>query len=464
MARLCYYGDCISPNIVKTPEGYLICKNVPIGRTGVMEYAASEIGIKDGDPERLVSVYREAEDLFDARALASFEGKPVTNGHPPEDIAPHNWASYSKGHVQNVRRGAGEDADKMLADLVITDPQLISEVENNLKRGISSGYNVVYSTGEDGAQLRQRQIRGNHVAVVSEGRAGKSVCINDSAPKAAEGKQNTGRRLPAMSKNPIGSILNLFAGGVKDAKSPGDIETLTENAMRAIDSAVTAAGKEDTPITATAEDSGGGELLGAIAKLTAAVEALTGQKEAKLEVKSEAQDNGGDLVGQIAQAVCEALKKTGAADSGEPPAAVAKPEDPIGELLGELTGEGTQDNDLTEQEEALTVNAEAMDGTDNSGLKATSRDTAIAILRSARPAIAQIKDADERKRVTDALLRSVKALGNEGKGAMAGVMSTAAKAAQSKVLDAAAEPGFIDLDARQKAYDERNPHIKKEVK
>ena len=39
---LTYYGTEISPNQTKTDEGFLICKNVPIARTGTMEYLARE--------------------------------------------------------------------------------------------------------------------------------------------------------------------------------------------------------------------------------------------------------------------------------------------------------------------------------------------------------------------------------------------------------------------------------------
>ena len=59
MSVICYYGDKISTNIAKTPEGFLICKNVPIARTGYQTYLESEL-IEDGDPSERVNVYRAA--------------------------------------------------------------------------------------------------------------------------------------------------------------------------------------------------------------------------------------------------------------------------------------------------------------------------------------------------------------------------------------------------------------------
>jgi len=80
-----YYGTQLSPHMDKTPEGYLICRDVPIARTGTQEYLARELQL-DGDPERVVTVNRYPEDVFAPAALASFEGKDVTAGHPPEQV------------------------------------------------------------------------------------------------------------------------------------------------------------------------------------------------------------------------------------------------------------------------------------------------------------------------------------------------------------------------------------------
>ena len=58
-----YYGSHISEHLVKTPEGYLICYDVPINRTGTQMYTAGELGL-EGEPERPVTVYRLEEDVF----------------------------------------------------------------------------------------------------------------------------------------------------------------------------------------------------------------------------------------------------------------------------------------------------------------------------------------------------------------------------------------------------------------
>ena len=41
-----YYGTRLSENISRRePEGYLLCLNVPVARTGVQEYLPEELGL-----------------------------------------------------------------------------------------------------------------------------------------------------------------------------------------------------------------------------------------------------------------------------------------------------------------------------------------------------------------------------------------------------------------------------------
>lgn len=173
-----YYGSKISNNMTKTPEGFLICHNVPIARTGTYKYLSSEIGL---DGQEVVDVYREPEEVFDQRTLASFEGKAFTDTHPTVDVDTNNWSMFSKGEVSNVRVGKGENSDKIVADLIVRDPIVIDEIESGAKREVSAGYECEYV--ERDGKYYQTNIRGNHVALVQQGRAGKMVCIKDEKPK-----------------------------------------------------------------------------------------------------------------------------------------------------------------------------------------------------------------------------------------------------------------------------------------
>lgn len=94
-----YYGYTISPNQLETGEGFLICRNVPIARIGEQDYLGTEIGLNRQD---VVKVKRAEDEVFSAAALASFEGKPVTNDHPPVLLDPETVGQYERGHVQNA--------------------------------------------------------------------------------------------------------------------------------------------------------------------------------------------------------------------------------------------------------------------------------------------------------------------------------------------------------------------------
>ncbi len=171
-----YFGSRISDHMIRTPEGYLVCKDVPIARTGIQNYRGMEFG--GAEPNKIYNVERPEDEVFDKAALASFEGKPVVDEHPQEDVKPGNVLRYLKGTCRNVHRGEGALSDCIIADLIIYDDELIRKIESG-KRDISCGYDCLWDPKDEGTYV-QKEIRGNHVAVVERGRAGHKVSIRDS--------------------------------------------------------------------------------------------------------------------------------------------------------------------------------------------------------------------------------------------------------------------------------------------
>lgn len=168
----------ISERISETPQGFLLCQEVPIARTGAQEYLAREIGLDELPPNTVVSVDRLEADVMAPEVLASFEGVTVTLGHPSRQVTADNWRAISMGHLQNIRRGTGDQSHLILADMLITDPATILQVKGGL-REVSCGYDCQYVQDENG-NWRQTNIRGNHVAIVPRGRAGPECSIKDS--------------------------------------------------------------------------------------------------------------------------------------------------------------------------------------------------------------------------------------------------------------------------------------------
>lgn len=156
----------ISPHLEKTNEGYLLCRDVPISKVGVFEYTELESGIKGKNGR--VQMSRTADELFKPETIQSFNAKPVVIGHA-RFADPDNWKDITIGVVQNVRQGEGEQADLLLADLLITDRKGIELVESGELREVSCGYDA-HSILDAIGEGHQEGIVGNHVALVSKAR------------------------------------------------------------------------------------------------------------------------------------------------------------------------------------------------------------------------------------------------------------------------------------------------------
>lgn len=393
-----YYGDRISPHMTDTPEGFLICHDVPIARTGPQDYLAREMML-DGDPERIVTVQRHPEDVFEAATLASFEGKPVTDGHPPENVGPENYSAYTKGHVQNVRRSG----DYIVADLYINDANLAEEVRNNVKREVSCGYLCSYVP--DGAGYRQRNIRGNHVAVVPKGRAGAAVAIQDTAPGAEKGGN---KHMNEFWK----SVLHAFGMAAKDA-SPEELDKMVETTATALDADPAEKAQEAEPAESkTAED----EMV---------------EKAPK-----------GDDLGSKLDRIISMLEAKSRGGEGEHR---LHDESDIDEEIKRLLGK-------EEEGKSITIPVE-----NDACMDDATKDAAVAVLRKVRPAVAAIEDKHARAKVTDALLSAVR--GKDMMGEIAKAAQDSAKAAAEKTSKNAYETMCAESEA---AYAARNPHKKKE--
>lgn len=404
---IAYYGARISPHMTRTPEGYLICHDVPINRTGDQEYTAGDLQL-DGDPDRLVIVHRYPEDVFDPAALASFEGKDITQGHPPENLTPENQAAYSKGHIENVRRVG----DNTVADLYIKDAGLASDVENGVVREVSCGYLCDYVPDGDG--YKQQRIRGNHVAVVPRGRAGHDVAIKDAAREAEKGRNNT------MSKF-AHAILTAFGMAAKDA---------SEEEM-----------KELVTTTATALDAAPAEPAGDSGK-DAAPEAEPAKADDEMAEKAPK----GDDLGSKLDRILEMLEAKSRGGRGEHP---LHDESDLDEMVKKLAGG-------EDPEAAVTVPAEEME--DASCMSPAAKDAAIELLKKVRPAVASIQDKTERARVVDALLSTIKGPN------MVGSIMQAAQDSARKNSEEARRSNYEKMCAdSESAYASRNPHKNKEV-
>ena len=405
---IAYYGSRISPNQIETAEGYLICRSVPIARTGDQQYTAREV-MQDGDPGQTVTVHRRPEDVFAEETIASFEGKPVTDDHPPENVQAENFASYARGHVQNVRQAE----DNLVGDVYITDAKLASDVKHRIKREISCGYQC--DLVPDGAGgYYQTNIRGNHVAVVLRGRAGHDVAIHDAANTAAEGRTNT------MSKFTKG-VLAAFGSAAKEA-SPEELEAMATITATALDAAPAEEALEADPAEKKAEPSP--------AKDEPMKDEVVYKEQKGVDLGTKI-----DRILELLEGMMKGREEKHMSDETD-----------LDEIIEKLTGK-PEDPD-----EAKLIGAEdAKCG----AMPAATKDAAVELLRRVRPAVAAIEDKAARARVTDALLGAVK-----GDNAMTAI----AQAAYDSAAAAAKSTGRSTFDQicaeSEAAYAAMNPHKK----
>lgn len=407
MKRTTYYGSRISDNLVSTPEGFLICRNVPIARVGKQDYLGSEIGLEDSN---LYTVTRDEAEVFSDAAVASFEGKPFTDEHPPDGVTPDNAGYMTKGAVQNVRRGSGENAAYLMADLIVYDANTIREIREG-KREISCGYECSYEKTQDG--YRQTGIVGNHVALVKKGRAGEKVAIKDQKPEQEGEKHMPEKR---TKKGFWGNIIGL----VRD-NAPEDMETAMDEMRKSL----------------TADDG----------ELTEPAAAPTAPEEEKPEnpVEDEAPGAAPEAnplearLARVEQMLAQLLQA--AASKKEPDALDALEE----ELQGTQPAADEEGSDVVEAEEKENAEA-ASDG--------------LVLLKTMKPLVAGIKDPQQKKAASDTLARLIRSQMGMDQQPQTGAYGKILAAKQQK--DASNTNDAADLYDLGRIWAEKsNPHYKK---
>ena len=241
-----YTTEKIGPKQSLTPEGFLLCEEVAIARTGMMIYGPDETPISAG-PEGVTKIFREADEVFRAETIASAMGKSVTNDHPEDDVKPESWKDLTHGIMMNVRRGAGAMDDLLIGDLLVTTPEGIAAVREG-KREVSLGYEADYTEVSPGIG-QQSNIIINHIALVEQGRCGPRCAIKDHKSKDLKGKP--------MIKKP-NRILDALMQAFK-AKDAAEVEKIAEEVK---DAGEEGSGDTHIHITSNGPEETGGKTNG----------------------------------------------------------------------------------------------------------------------------------------------------------------------------------------------------------
>ena len=251
----------------KDENGFLHVAVSHISKETVNPYRGREIPGWSGlglDPDRIYQGYRSGAAL--AAGAETFNGLPLLMDHHPDSAE-----NPQKEHrIGSLGTDAAFNAPYLDNSLILTDARAIELVESGLTRELSASYRYEpdFTPGEFEGQpydFVMTNIRGNHVALVEEGRAGRDVLVADHqavgldhgrrdfrpAPgsPAATGRpveKNMGsgangpRLKPTTNDSQKGLIMNLleklkefFAGLIKEGAKAEEIKEALAEALPA---------------------------------------------------------------------------------------------------------------------------------------------------------------------------------------------------------------------------------------
>ena len=168
----------------KTPEGFLQAV-ATLTCVGVQDYLGAELQSGtdfDLDPTRVYRVFRPRDTVFDPETIKSAKMKPVTDGHPMDDVTTDNCKYLSIGTLGDSPVSV---SDQQLAfPISITDPSAIQKIEDGTHQ-VSCGYSVNMTQkaglhdGKPYDMICDGPMIINHLALVESGRCSEGARILD---------------------------------------------------------------------------------------------------------------------------------------------------------------------------------------------------------------------------------------------------------------------------------------------
>ena len=198
LARLPSGGFGMDASRVVDGNGWFEVKANPISKVGIFPYSGRQLGLTGPDADKMFQVLRPPEELGDPACVESFKLIPWIDGHVMlgpnvQEVTDKAMAAEKKG-VQGV---IGEEVffkdGTLFANIKAFSSTLAALIQAG-KRELSAGYRCIYElTGGVWNGQRydavQRKIRGNHLALVQEGRMGPDVAVMDRLTFSFDAKE-----------------------------------------------------------------------------------------------------------------------------------------------------------------------------------------------------------------------------------------------------------------------------------
>lgn len=174
-------------------NGYMQVRDNPISKSGVFPYLGSEISGHELPPDEVFNVYRPAEELESTETIDSFKLMPFIDDH--EVLGDGATAPERKGIQGYIGEQVRFEYPYLLSNIMIPSRAAQTAIDAG-KIELSPAYRCVYERKDgifEGApyQFIQRNIRANHLALVSEGRTGPDVAVLDHRTITIDSKRLT---------------------------------------------------------------------------------------------------------------------------------------------------------------------------------------------------------------------------------------------------------------------------------
>lgn len=186
----------------KDADGRMRVKDCVLSTAEVNPYRGREIPKNDElglDANKVYELWRAPEEL--RRAVPTFEGVPLMIKHIPQTAeAPRK--EYIGGSVHSVTF----DGKQLRGDLLVFDGVAIDLIESDTLSDLSCGYRydpVMQSGDADGTHYDgvMRNIQGNHVALVDDGRASGAHVADSAFRETPDQPKDGASKMPFPNEN-----------------------------------------------------------------------------------------------------------------------------------------------------------------------------------------------------------------------------------------------------------------------
>jgi hypothetical protein len=213
-----------------TRDGYFVADALVAQADNVQAYRPDEVGQPpkaDGSP---YMIGRMADEVFADAAMASAAHRPITIGHPPEDVTAANWKKLAVGDIGDEISQQGKFLRVPVKMMDAAAIQAARTTHQEFSLGYTAEVDMTPTKiGDQHVDGVMRNIRINHLALVPAARGGPELRIIDERPEHLRDHQE---QRPMKIK--IGDAEVDLSDGAAVALAVGSLNTILADAQKQV--------------------------------------------------------------------------------------------------------------------------------------------------------------------------------------------------------------------------------------